>query len=170
MKARNRVNQSGFTYPVVMALVVIVGISASVAVEFVSTVKQREDEAELLFRGLAYRDAIKSYYESGKTVKTFPRELSDLLLDPRYIHRRHIRILYEDPVSDQDWLLIRAPDGGIQGVASQSNNKPRKSGNFPFGLESLENTDHYSDWIFIYDPIINKKPILNANSLLTTAK
>jgi hypothetical protein len=52
--------------------------------------------------------------------------------------------------------LIRAQDGGIQGVASQSRKKPRKSGNFPLGLESFENTEHYSEWVFIYDPLTNK--------------
>ncbi|MFI0416455.1 MAG: hypothetical protein ACH255_20210 [Candidatus Thiodiazotropha sp.] len=170
MNNRGRINQGGFTYPAVMALVVIAGISASVAVETISTIKQREDETELLFRGMAYRDAIKRYYESGKTIKTFPRELSDLLMDPRYIHRRHIRTLYKDPVSDRGWSLIRAPDGGIQGVASQSKKKQRKNGNFPIGLESFENTEHYSDWVFIYDPIVKKKMHLNVNSLLTTSK
>ncbi|MEW8084852.1 MAG: hypothetical protein AB2823_04740 [Candidatus Thiodiazotropha endolucinida] len=170
MNDRGRLNQGGFTYPAVMALVVIAGISASVAVEIVSTIKQREDETELLFRGMAYRNAIKHYYESGKTVKTFPRNLSDLLLDPRYIHRRHLRTLYEDPVSDQEWYLIRAQDGGIQGVASQSKKKPRKSDNFPIGLESFENAEHYSDWTFIYDPIVKKKMHINVNSLLTTSK
>jgi type II secretory pathway pseudopilin PulG len=170
LSCKKRFNQSGFTYPAVMALVVIMGISASAAVELVSTVKQREDEAELLFRGMAYRDAIKRYYESGKTVKTFPRQLSDLLLDPRYIHRRHLRTLYEDPVSDQDWSLIPAPDGGIQGVASQSKQKPRKSGNFPLGLESFENTDHYSEWVFIYDPVVKKKSGSIEKSALPTTE
>jgi type II secretory pathway pseudopilin PulG len=150
-----------------MALVVIAGIGASTTVELISTVKQREDEAELLFRGMAYRDAIKSYYESGKTVKTYPRQLSDLLLDPRYIHRVHIRALYEDPVSDQKWLLISAPDGGIQGVASKSDKKPRKRGNFPLGLESFENSEKYSDWIFIYNPIVKKNQRLNVSALST---
>jgi hypothetical protein len=136
----------------VMATVVVVGIGASSAVELTSSIKMKEDEIELIYRGMAYKKAIKSYYISGKSVKTFPRELSDLLLDPRYAHRRHIRQLYKDPINDQDWRLIRAPDGGIQGIASKSKKKPRKSGNFPLGLESFKNSEHYSDWIFTYDP------------------
>ncbi|MCG7961186.1 MAG: type II secretion system GspH family protein [Candidatus Thiodiazotropha taylori] len=161
--------QSGFTFPAVMALVVVMGIGASAAAELISTVKQRENETELLFRGMAYRDAIKRYYESGKTVKTFPRNLSDLLLDPRYIHRRHIRQLYVDPVSNESWSLIAAPDGGIQGVASRSRKQPRKTANFPFGLETFENAEHYSEWIFLYDPT-NKRSDLNSNAGISISK
>jgi type II secretory pathway pseudopilin PulG len=145
-------NQAGYTYIMVMAAVVVVGIGASAAVELASSIKMQDDERELLFRGMAYQTAIQSYYNSGKTVKTFPRELSDLLQDTRYIHRRHLRRLYSDPIANQDWTLIFGSDGGIQGVASKSKKKPRKTGNFPLGLESFENAEHYSEWIFIYDP------------------
>lgn len=134
-----------------MAVVVVVGIGASAAVELASSIKQRDDETELLFRGMAYREAIKSYYNAGKTLKRYPRALADLLLDPRYIHRRHLRQLYDDPIARREWTLIRAPDGGIQGVASRSEKQPRKTGNFPVGLENLENAEHYSQWVFIYD-------------------
>jgi len=149
---RPRSHQAGYTYIMMIAAVVVVGIGASAAVELVSSVIRQDHERELLFRGMAYQAAIQNYYNAGKTVKTFPRELSDLTLDPRYLHRRHLRRLYSDPVSDLDWTLIRSPDGGIQGVASKSKQKPRKTGNFPLGLESFESAEHYSEWIFIYDP------------------
>ena len=52
----------------------------------------------------------------------------------------------------QDWLLVHAPDGGIAGVASRSTDKPRKTANFPPGLERFSEARAYSEWVFEYVP------------------
>lgn len=103
-------------------------------------------EAELLFRGAAYRNAIKSYYESGKPIKTYPRSLNDLMNDPRRVHKSHLRMLYSDPFAKEkgEWNILRAFDGGISGVSSQSTAMPIKTDNFRRGYEKFEGATSYS--------------------------
>ena len=137
----------------VLVAVVIVAILANIGYELTSYLVKHDREEELLFRGTAYVNAIQSYYLSNPpgTVPTYPRNLTDLLSDPRYIHKRHIRVLYPDPMGG-DWNLVRSPDGGISGVVSQSKEKPLKNDNFPFRFSSFAGTEHYSDWTFFFDP------------------
>lgn len=146
---------AGFTYVMVLAAIVVVGILAEVAVVLTSRTVKAEREAELLFRGSAYRHAIRSYYEAGSPVRTFPRNLEDLVNDPRFPNRHHLRALYPDPMAPEskgEWLLLRAPDGGIAGVASSSKDEPLKKANFPAGLEQFAGARTYADWVFEYQP------------------
>jgi type II secretory pathway pseudopilin PulG len=153
-KQLNNTKQAGFTYVMVLASVVITGIVIGVADVQTSYVLKRDREEELLFRGMAYRDAIRGYYESGATNKSYPRSLEDLLRDPRSPQRRHIRQLYSDPLEREtgDWQLIRGLDGGIAGVASTCKDVPLKKANFPQGMENLYKTKSYSEWRFVYIP------------------
>ena len=155
-----RSNQAGFTYLMAMMTVVIMGLMSGVATSITSRTVQSSHEAELLFRGQAYQKAIKSYFEtSPRQVKVYPRSLDDLLQDPRFPGvRRHIRSLYPDPMGSGKWALIRAPDGGISGVISESNKQPLKTGNFPVGLESFNGKSSYSEWIFQYVSLSPQSP------------
>jgi len=136
----------------ILVAVVVLGILVEVTTISTSRLQQTEREAELLFRGLAYREAIKSYYAANGSL---PRSLEDLLKDPKTAHKRHLRALYPDPMSRDtgEWLLIRAADGGISGVASQSTKEPLKTANFPKGLERFGSAKSYSEWVFEYLPI-----------------
>lgn len=147
-----RNSQQGFTYVMVLVAVVVTGIFAEVATFYASRSRQMDREAELLFRGTEYRNAIKSYYESGKPIKSYPRSLSELVKDPRVAHKSHIRSLYPDPfgVEKAEWKLLRAKDGGISGVSSQSTATPLKTGGFRLGYEKFENANTYGDWVFEY--------------------
>ncbi len=156
-------NQRGFTYIMVLVAVIVVGLLAGVGNYMTSRLVQADREAELLFRGQAYKNAIKHYYDSGKT---FPRSLNDLLLDSRFASKRYLRALYQDPMGKEqkEWLLIRAPDGGISGVASSGKEEPLKKTGFPPGLEAFQGAKAYSDWVFEYVPrqgpqIINPLPV-----------
>lgn len=145
-----RSKQRGLAYAVVLAAVVIVGMGAEVTYLGVSRVVQADREAELLFRGQAYRRAIESYH---RTNGTYPRALEDLLKDPRLPSKRHIRALYTDPMGNgREWLLLRAPDGGIGGVVSRSSKKPAKTANFPASIESFAGAQSYGEWLFEYRP------------------
>lgn len=150
-----RSSQRGFTYVMILVAVVVMGIFAEVATTYASRAKQMDLEAELLFRGMAYRDAIKSYYESGKPVKSYPKSLDDLVKDTRTGYMSHLRALYPDPFGkvNGQWRLYRANDGGILGVSSQSKEKPLKTGNFQQGYEKFEGATSYADWIFEYVPL-----------------
>src|SRR4249919_429740 len=90
--ARRPAREAGFTYLGVLFVVVAFGLGlASVALVW-RTAVQREREAELLFVGKQYRQAIASYYASGQ--REFPARLEDLLLDPRFPDvKRHLRRL-----------------------------------------------------------------------------
>jgi type II secretory pathway pseudopilin PulG len=152
---------SGFTYVMVLAAVVVVGILAQAAVPLSSHIAQADREAELLFRGQAYRNAIKSYYEAGKPIKAFPRALEDLLDDPRFPRKRHLRAPYPDPLARDgkgEWTLVRAADGGISGVASTGGEEPLKQANFPPGLEDFAGAKAYSEWVFEYRPTATPSP------------
>lgn len=145
---------SGFTYVLVLAALLIIGILAEAASTVSSRLVRVEREAELLFRGQAYQRAIRSYYEAGNPIKQYPRNLEDLLTDPRFPKRHHLRALYRDPMAQDDvgqWLLVRAADGGIAGVASSSKEEPLKKANFPKGLEKFTAAKTHSDWIFEAD-------------------
>lgn len=115
---------------------------------------KRDKENELIFRGQAYVQAIKSYYEAKPKHKIYPTNLDDLISDSRFVYKRHIRKLYKDPVTNDDWQEIKGIDGGIIGVMSTSTEQPLKQNNFPKGLEHFENSTKYSSWHFEYIPVI----------------
>jgi type II secretory pathway pseudopilin PulG len=167
-----RNNQFGFTYVMILVAIIAMGIISETASVYASRTTQMDREAELLFRGMAYRNAIKNYYESGKPVKIYPKSLKDLVRDSRTAsYKSYIRKLYKDPMVNNgkgEWKLIPAIDGGISGVASGSNDVPIKTGNFRKEFEKFDNAKSYSTWIFEYSlvaasgvvPFQNQNPIL----------
>ena len=136
-----------------LLIVVVLGVTVQTAALRSSALVRADREAELLFRGLAYVQAIRSYYLEG-VPNRFPRNLADLLKDPRFLRVRHIRALYTDPIrgGDGGWLLIPAADGGIAGVTSASESTPTKQANFPLELEHFEGAQSYRDWTFEFLP------------------
>lgn len=146
--------EDGFTYLAALFMVVVIGISIAITAEVWSNVVKREREEELLFRGAEMRDAIKSYYYSSPGARVFPRELNQLIKDPRFPGvRRHLRKIYDDPMTGKpDWEAIKAPDGAIKGVRSLSGAEPLKKENFPSGFEDFIGKSKYSEWEFVYDP------------------
>ena len=148
-------NQRGFSYMVVLAAVVIIGIVVEVARVSTWRLLQVDREAELLFRGKAYRTAVQGFYQSNGA---YPRSLDDLLQDPRSPNKRYLRSRYLDPMTRNEWTLVRAPDGGIAGVASGSRDEPLKRANFPTGFEKFSGAKSYSEWIFEYVPVPASRP------------
>ena len=150
---RSSRRERGFTYAMVLVAIVLVGIFAGAANIMTSRIVQADREEELMFRGMAYRSAIQRYY---LVAKRYPRSLAELVKDPRFANRTYLRTLYSDPMARKNegasenggWLLVRAPDGGIAGVASQSRQEPMKKTNFPPGFEKFEGAKSYAEWIF----------------------
>jgi type II secretory pathway pseudopilin PulG len=154
----------GFSYVMVMVAIVIIGIVAEAARVSTSRLLRVDREAELLFRGTAYRNAIESFY---RTHGAYPRQLEDLVKDPRLASRRHLRALYPDPMgkgANKEWDLVRAIDGGIAGVASASTDEPMKQANFPKQFEKFASAKSYSDWVFEYVPLQARAPHTGARS------
>jgi len=146
----------------VLAAVVIVGIVAEVGRATTWRALQADREAELLFRGLAYRSAVRSFHLANGV---FPRTLEDLEKDPKSAAKRHIRRLYPEPMAKDakgEWRIVRAIDGGIAGVSSASSDAPLKQANFPLELEKFTGAQSYAEWIFEYTPplkpAVPKKP------------
>jgi type II secretory pathway pseudopilin PulG len=145
-------SERGFTYVTVLAAVIIVGIVVQAAHATTWRLIRADREAELLFRGQAYRNAIRSFHQTNGV---FPRTLEDLVKDPKSAGRTHIRALYRDPTSKDEkgeWRLVRAIDGGIAGVSSASSDEPLKQANFPPELIKFTAAKSYSEWIFEYVP------------------
>lgn len=135
----------------VLVLAVVVGIMAEVAVLTTSRVVQAAKEQELLFRGNAYLSAIESFYLAVAGSPEYPARIDDLLMDPRFLHRRHLSRAYEDPFGSE-WSLLRNERGRIMGVASKSRKKPYKSANFPLRYQHFEGSEEIKEWQFIYLP------------------
>lgn len=143
-------SQRGFSYAMVLVAIVVVGILAEAAHETTWRIVKADREAELLFRGAAYRRAIADFYQSNGS---YPRDLEDLIKDPRSPNRRYLRARYADPMASGDskeWTIVRARDGGIAGVASRSTDEPLKKANFPKEFEKFAGAKSYQDWIFEY--------------------
>lgn len=145
--------QAGVTYLAVLFAVAILAGGLALTGELWQTSAAREKEAELLFVGHQYRQAIARYYLSGPQ-RQYPRALEDLLRDPRRPGtERYLRKLYPDPVSGRgDWGLVKAPDGGIQGVYSLSPERPFRVAGFKPRDRELEGAASYTDWKFVFAP------------------
>ncbi|HXL72832.1 MAG TPA: hypothetical protein VN963_04320, partial [bacterium] len=146
-------NEKGYAYVMVLVAVVVLAILAETTYELMSYQVKHDREMELLFRGMAYQQAIGDYYSTSQPGMTpsFPRQLEDLISDPRFSHKKHLRALYPDPMG-AGWSLVQAPDGGIAGVASKSEDKPLKQDNFPTSVQNFTGSAHYSDWVFLFQP------------------
>jgi type II secretory pathway pseudopilin PulG len=145
-----RSTQHGFTYLTILFVVAILGGGLALIGEVWHTAVQREKEAELLYIGSEYRKAIGLYYLAGPRV--YPRNLDDLLKDPRRpATLRHLRQRYPDPITGKpEWGLVKAPDGGIMGVYSLSEDKPLKTANFRAIEAGFADREKYSDWKFVH--------------------
>lgn len=155
-------NQRGFTFMLVLFMVALMGAGMAITGDIWATTRQREREAELLFAGDAIRLAIAGYYNASPGIaKQYPAQLEHLLKDPRFPDtRRYLRQLYPDPFDKSSgWVEIKAPQGGIMGVASSSNDAPLKRTGFSTNDHVFEDQAmrlkeklRYRDWEFVYIP------------------
>jgi len=154
MRARAWLRQAGFTYLTVMFVIAILLGGLAIVGETWETSARREKEAELLFIGNQYRRAIGLYYLSTPgVVKAYPRQIEDLLKDPRQPGTvRHLRKLFPDPMTGKPFVVIKGADGGVQGVASASDVAPLKVAGFRVRDAIFEGAQKYSEWKFIHTP------------------
>jgi type II secretory pathway pseudopilin PulG len=144
----------GFTYIGLMIMIAISGIAlAGVGIVWHQDL-QREREKELIFIGEEYRNAIGSYYENSPgEIKQFPKSLDDLIADNRFPSiKRHLRKLYEDPVSQGKTWGLEVQQGRIVGIYSLSKQNPIKKTGFQAQYQAFNSVKEYSDWKFIYIP------------------
>lgn len=143
--------QCGFTYITVLFFLAVLGIGLAVTAISWQSAAQREREQELLFIGAQFQQAIALYYyRSPEGANVYPQHLEDLLQDSRFpTVERYLRRMYRDPITGgRDWGLVVAPEGGIMGVYSLSQQKPMRT----LGLDAAEGAPTYQDWKFIVRP------------------
>jgi hypothetical protein len=128
------------------------GLALALTGEVWHTAVMRNKEFQLLYVGNQYRQAIQRYYIAGPS--QYPRSLEDLLKDQRRPGiERYLRKLYYDPVTGKnEWGLVKAPDGGILGVYSTSEDTPLKTAGFGVVNANFEGSAKYSDWKFVFTP------------------
>lgn len=155
----HRTKPAGFTYIALLIIVAMIAAGATAALGAGAAIQQRESEAELLKIGLEFRQAMQSYTDATPAGQpTEPRELTELLRDPRYPGvRRHLRRIYPDPLTGQtEWGIVRSPDGRISGIHSLSKTPTIRQTGFPAGLEGLEKAETHDAWIFAYQTVVRQ--------------
>jgi type II secretory pathway pseudopilin PulG len=147
--------QRGFTYLAVLFALALMSVSALLVTAVSSHLARREREAELLFVGEQYRDALRRYGDANAGLPDpYPRELSGLLRDPNTPNtRRFLRKLYADPLTGSErWGLVRTPRGGIIGVYSLAEGRPAKVAGFAAAQGEFAGAKRYADWRFVVAP------------------
>ena len=159
--------QHGTVLLMVLVSVTLLGLMAGIAGSSLQTIMQRAKEVDLLWKGNQIRQAIGSYYNTssaqGTAPKSFPSKLDSLIKDPRSLEtRRYLRRLYLDPMTGEDWELIKDPSGRILGVRSGSDKEPFKQDSFIEENKSFAGQESYRDWQFVYR--VKKKTVVKINN------
>lgn len=143
-------NQNGFTYILALTIVMIMGVMLGMVGQSWKTIKQRDREKELLFRGSQIKEAIENWNNPKYTVPgVSPRtrhplmNLEDLLQDPyslskvRFLpHSYAAKLddtnpkcepdcaklkLYQDPMTGKEWTIIRGTvDKGVATISTST--------------------------------------------------
>lgn len=146
---------SGFAYVLLLVAIALIGVAASASLSLGASMARRDAERHLLAVGLEYQQALRSYagVPGGAVIATGsrgPRELEDLLKDPRGPGtKRHLRQIYTDPLTGRnDWAVLRDAGGYISGIHSAAAGQPIQTTGFEPPLASFEGAERYSEWIF----------------------
>lgn len=162
-------NQRGAALLLLLVFVVIIGLAAGMAGQSWSSTMQRAREAELLWRGEQYQKAIASYFAVRQGAQMLPAKLDDLLKDPRFPNVvRHLRKLYNDPMTNGEWELITDSSKRIIGVRSSSDLEPFRKDGFPPDLDKLKGKKTYNEWEFVFET--KKKPQAKQARAATSAE
>ena len=156
-RRRNNERQRGFSYIGLLILIMILGVTTAATLTAGAAMQRRVAEEELLFIGEQFQMALKSYADSTPAGgRSYPRQLVDLAKDPRFpTTKRHLRKIYIDPLTgSNDWGIVTAPEGGISGIYSRSQETPIRTSGFPPTLSVSEGAKSYAEWVF-FAPILN---------------
>lgn len=146
----------GFAYVALLLAIALIGLVASTSLSLGSVMARGDAEQQLLFVGLEYQQALRSYAGIPVAAASVPvpgrgpRILEELLKDPRVPgSRRHLRQLYADPLTGHsDWGIVRDSQGYIVGVYSMAEGRPIQRTGFEAPLAHFEDAENYSQWVF----------------------
>ncbi len=141
----------GYALIAALLMVLAASLAAALAVHCAQTEAQREREAQLLFVGDQYRQALRSYYlqRPAGGAQQYPETLEALLADTRFAHpARHLRRLFVDPMTGRaDWVVERS-QGRIVGLHSRSEAVPLRHANFSSVDAGFSSAETYAQWTF----------------------
>jgi type II secretory pathway pseudopilin PulG len=158
----------GYVLIILMMVVLVLAIGLTVAIPVYQTELQREKEAELIFRGRQYVEAVRLF--QMKTPGTFPSSLRELE------EKKLIRRLYKDPMTDSgEWNVVlplgqpgQAGSEGTQGVlVAPESALPSIQNRAVLGVVSSStqksiklyyDQDSYDKWLFYYGQDPEKPP------------
>lgn len=153
----------GFTYLWLLFGVAVLGAGLAALGTQWQVAAQREGEAELLWRGLQWRDALQRFHDQTPDGQpALPQQPDELLRDGRWpTPRHHLRQAWADPFTGEaDWVLLRQADGGIVGLHSRSLRPLKRQHGLPSGIDqptlasdgSRLRPTLASDWQFTITP------------------
>lgn len=109
------VNQAGFTLAGALVILAILAIFMALSVPIWERIKQRDNEAELIFRGKEYSEAIGRYHAK---FGAYPPDMDTL------VKLKMIRKLYKDPMTESGKWKLLTPESlvatGQAGLVNQT--------------------------------------------------
>jgi type II secretory pathway pseudopilin PulG len=114
--------EEGYILLTMLLVVALMAIMALVVITEMKFTMQRDQEAEMIHRGVQYSRAIRAYY---KKFGRYPTRLEDL---DNTNNMRYLRKHYKDPVTGKDFRLLHF---GEQGVTVGSGGLSFGGGNIP---------------------------------------
>ncbi len=140
-----RGRERGFTMALLLAMIVVMVILTTKAVPMARTVVQRDNEAELIFRGEAIANALRLY--KAKT-GAYPTDLNDLMKVKPHILRR----VYRDPMTkDGAWDYLYQVQPGATGDTSGLPIVGVRSKSMKDSIKVYQNKTLIHDWVFSAD-------------------
>lgn len=146
-----KVNDRGFTYAFMLLALIAIGLAAQAAVYNTSMEKRRHIDVKIEQEGQQFIRALESYWHAVSIEqRTLPRTIDQLLLDPRFPFKRHLRRQLQSPYDAAEWAYLRDQNGHIYGAFLNSEESPTRRR--ILGLDGSELVvETYSDWQFIYE-------------------
>jgi len=143
--------QGGFTYLLLLIFLSVLSVMLLKSLDTEKMHHRERQEAELLFRGEQYRQAIAAYRAAGNGC--FPVRVEQLTLDKRGPRPRyHLRQAWVDPLTNnKTWGAIYDPQGRWIGVRSLGKGEPRRKAGFSHDADSFSKAKSYYDWTFKVD-------------------
>lgn len=140
-----RSRQRGFTMALLLAMIVVMVIATMAAVPKATAVVQRENEAELIFRGEAIANALRLYKARNGT---YPVSLDDLIK----VRPRILRKVYKDPMTREgDWDYLYQVQPGASGDTAGLPIVGVRSKSMKDSIKTYGNKTLIHDWIFSAD-------------------
>lgn len=113
--------KEGYILIILMVAIFVLSIGLLMAIPIWETQLQREREAELIFRGKQYVEAIRLF--QMKNPGSFPKTLDELL------EEKCIRKLYKDPMSENgEWNIVLQAQGVSVKTPRRERGTPQKIG------------------------------------------